>query len=546
MFKFVSSIGNAAYQTAAKTGLTAGDEMPPYPCALPLQVIHDSQDVYQIEAILDAVFDGIQDLTVGRMRRLNGVVADKARQQGWKPVDFEDSQGDLKLHTRPHVGPYNFALATLTLDNIPASAILREMHAQSLEGRKRYSSAIKDYKIVHRNPLLPSALIGRDNDLLEEFAEKGLRDWHIEYTSFHAPPPVANRDFFILIEKRYVPETNKYYIYGTSVDFPEAEVPKRANYVRGIVMFGWEFQHTADGRTLAKYISCMNPNGWAPTFLVGWMKNEIAKEIQHSRRLLYDICKHGGGTATKGAAAKQLLTTGGGCGGVAAVNVEGKQVESIKLVSSTKHDAKSVLTKGKRRDSARMADGCPLPGTDERNNRKVFEDGEQEKGSESVEHQHIQHTQSSPQTHFVGSRGKGERDEMNKELGEVVVRETHRRRHRHHHHHHHCRHHLPAPLYSHSDGGMRGLYLCHHCANQLTVKYSSKDCSIPRVSFHLSEGSGSSDKICGSTKKSIEEISQKGILLFDKGFCSEVEEDVQRMLQVEDARLCAEEEIMLF
>eukprot|EP00796_Vickermania_ingenoplastis_P011979 gene11979-8252_t len=289
MFKFVSSIGNAAYKTAAKTGLAAGSEMPPYPCALPLQVIDDAEDTYQIEAILDATFDAVLDLTVGGMAKLNAAIPDDKRRKDWKELDFVDSEGDLKLNTRPHVGPYNFAKATLTLDDVPASLILKEMHAQNLESRKRYSSAICEYNVLHRNPMMPPAFVGHDNDHLEELAERGIRDWHIEKQAYYAPPPVAGRDFIILVEKRFVPETGKYYIYGTSVDFPQGDPGKRTGYVRGIVMFGWEFIHTDDGMTHLTYVSSMNPNGWAPTFLVGWMKTEIAKEIQHSRRILYEI-----------------------------------------------------------------------------------------------------------------------------------------------------------------------------------------------------------------------------------------------------------------
>lgn len=288
MLKFVSNIGSAAYQTAAKTGIAAGSEMPPYPCALPLQKIDDPDDTYQIEAILDATFEAILDLSIGGMEKLNAVISDSSRRKGWKALDFVDSEGDLVLHSRPHVGPYNFALATVTFYGVPASLILREMHGQSLESRKRYSGALKDYQVVLRNPLMPTAFIGHDDDHLEELSERGIRDWHVEYTSFYAPPPVANRDFFILVEKRYVPETGKYYIYGTSVDFPLEDV-KKPGHVRGIVMFGWEFLHTDDGLTHATYVSSMNPNGWAPTVLIGYLKSEIAKEIQHSRRVLYEL-----------------------------------------------------------------------------------------------------------------------------------------------------------------------------------------------------------------------------------------------------------------
>lgn len=373
MFKFVSSIGNAAYKTAAKTGLAAGTEMPPYPCALPLQVIDDSEDTYQIEAILDATFDAILDLSVGNMAKLNASITDESRRKGWKELDFVDSEGDLVLHSRPHVGPYNFALATLTLDNVPASLILKEMHAQNLQARKRYSSSISEYSVVHRNPAMPAAFVGHDNDHLEELAERGIRDWHIEYTCFYAPPPVASRDFFILIEKRYVPETGKYYIYGTSVDFPEAD-QKRSGFVRGIVMFGWEFIHTDDGMTHCTYISCMNPNGWAPTFLVSWMKTEVAKEIQHSRRILYEITGRSIRTAAQNVAAAAAAASSGG---------NGSSVRPSKSKNRASGNGSSMKTH--RHTAIDGAAGCEPGAGKQRSNKKG---SSEDVGVEKTNHHH--------------------------------------------------------------------------------------------------------------------------------------------------------------
>ena len=110
----------------------------------------------------------------------------------------------------------------------------------------------------------------------------------MEYNRYTAPPPVAARDFIYLVEKRYVPEQQSYYIYGTSVDFRDTAGVKieKDKCVRGAVMFGWRLRMVGT-TTHCTYVSCMNPNGWAPTFIVGWMKTEIAKEFQNSRRLLY-------------------------------------------------------------------------------------------------------------------------------------------------------------------------------------------------------------------------------------------------------------------
>lgn len=501
MFKFVSSIGNAAYKTATKTGLAAGSEMPPFPCALPLQEIRDSEDVYQMEAILDDTFDAIQELAAGKMERLNSVVADKTRHKGWKSVDFVDSEGDLQLFSRPHVGPYNFALATLTFDRVPASMILHEMHAQSLESRKRYSNALKDYKVVLRNPLFPSALVGRDDDLLEELAEKGIRDWHIEYTSFYAPPPVANRDLFILIEKRFVPETNKYYIYGTSVNFPEAEVPKKANYVRGIVMFGWEFQHAADGRTYAKYVSCMNPNGWAPTFLVGWMKSEIAKELQHSRRLLYELrSKSKGGFGA--AHVKKIVEE-------PAVKLAEERKELNKEDVTRERGEKPFLKESEKKAvDIPSGDGCRSP-----------------LGCDYLRSPPSPSTTVHPSIRaYKESAGRDKEEKEKEEVAAYPARYSKR-----HHHKKHCRHHC-----------------CHRCLRRYRAECSDKNHS-PSVTFStlaaLERGNThncSSRKQNNSTDIESNAMYPNKVIRFERGEVS------QRKLLVEDKRVCEEEEEIEF
>jgi hypothetical protein len=310
MFKFVSSIGDAAYKAATKTGLAAGSDQPPYPCALPLQVIEDGDDVDALERVLNDTYAAIQDLLSDDLPLLHSTIADPKQRIPFRPVDFTDRSGDIRLFTRPHVGTYNFARATLTLDYVSPPQILRHMHAQNLKERNRYSNNLYQYDVITRNPELPAQWVGNDDDHLEELARMGIRDWHVEYNRYTAPPPVAARDFIYLVEKRYVPEHQSYYIYGTSVDFRDTAGVKieKDKCVRGAVMFGWRLKMVGT-TTHCTYVSCMSPNGWAPTFIVGWMKTEIAKEFQNSRRLLYqDVPRPQGGDASAAAAAFYAAT----------------------------------------------------------------------------------------------------------------------------------------------------------------------------------------------------------------------------------------------
>ncbi|CAG9581767.1 conserved hypothetical protein [Leishmania major strain Friedlin] len=288
MFKFVSSIGDAAYKAASKTGLAAGSEQPPYPCALPLQVIEDCEDTETTERVLNDTYAAVRDLLSDDLPLLHSTISDVQAHKPFKLVDFTDREGDIRLFTRPHVGSYNFARVTLTLDNVSPAKVLTFMHAQSLEARNRYSSNLCQYDVIARNPELPAQYIGNDNDHLEELCRMGIRDWHVEYNRYSAPPPVTARDFVYLVEKRYAPEQRCYYIYGTSVDYRDTAgiAIEKDNCVRGAVVFGWRFQHVGR-KTYCTYVSCMSPNGWAPTFIVGWMKTAIAKELQNARRVLY-------------------------------------------------------------------------------------------------------------------------------------------------------------------------------------------------------------------------------------------------------------------
>ncbi|EPY25564.1 hypothetical protein STCU_02075 [Strigomonas culicis] len=295
MLKFVSSVGDAAYSTASKSGLADGSNDPPYPCALPFTVIPSVNDCDAIEGVLEHLRASFADMQHGELAMLNSGLRDKKR-CGWSKVDYKDPEGDLHLLSRPPVGPYIFARATMTLMNVHPVTILNNMMSQDMNVRRRYSANLVGYELLGRNPKMPSAIfhpngqkeekLGNDNYYLEELARQQISDWHIEYNHYDAPPPVSGRDFICLVEKRYIPEEETYCIYGTSIDLVDTPY-RKSKVVRGAVLFGWEYT-VVNGNTLCTYVSCMNPNGWAPTFLVSWMKTAIAKEFTGARRLLYN------------------------------------------------------------------------------------------------------------------------------------------------------------------------------------------------------------------------------------------------------------------
>lgn len=255
MLNVLTALGSAAYKTAAWTGLAAGTEQPPYPVASPLRKIDDVTDVANIEAISEDVFKAGMDML---------------KDPAWSIVDFRDPDagdgGDLFLYTKPHVGPFNFAKATMSLRDCSVEKILAVMHSEDPADRKRCSA---------------------DLSAFEMFA-KPTATTNLQRVEYWAPPPVASRDFCFLVGRKYDEEEDTTYIFGCSVDCAQCPKSERANVVRGSCMWMWEMTPIGPN-TIVTYVSCLNPRGWTPTFVVGWLKTEIAKELIASRHLLYGL-----------------------------------------------------------------------------------------------------------------------------------------------------------------------------------------------------------------------------------------------------------------
>lgn len=255
MLNVLSVIGNAAYKTAAWTGLAAGTEQPPYPVASPLRKIDDLNDTVHIDSVAEEIFAA-------------GV--DMLKDPAWGIVDYHDPDsadgGDLYLYTKPHIGAFNFAKATMSLRDCSVEKIIAVMHSDDPADRKRCSADLSAFEII----------------------AKPTPTTNIQRVEYWAPPPVASRDFSFLVGRKYDEEEDTTYIYGCSVDCAACPRSDKLSVVRGAAMWMWEMTPVGPN-TLVTYVSCMNPRGWTPTFVVGWLKTEIAKELVNSRRLLYGI-----------------------------------------------------------------------------------------------------------------------------------------------------------------------------------------------------------------------------------------------------------------
>ncbi|CUG86742.1 Hypothetical protein, putative, partial [Bodo saltans] len=129
MKKVLSAVGNVAYNTASWAGLAAGTEQPPYPCAVPWRKIDDLSDTAAIDALAEEIYAAGKDMQ---------------QDPAWSIVDYRDPDaaegGDLFLFTKPHVGPFNFAKATMTLLNCPVEKIIQVMHSEDIADRQRCSA----------------------------------------------------------------------------------------------------------------------------------------------------------------------------------------------------------------------------------------------------------------------------------------------------------------------------------------------------------------------------------------------------------------------
>jgi len=252
MWSVLSAFGDVAFKTATKTGLVAGNEQPPYPCAWPLKKLAVDDDVAKVQAMCDANYAAVIEI-------LNSPL--------WEIVNYTDPEaaegGDLYLFGRPRIGAFNFAKATMSLLNCTPQNIIDIIHSESFDDRMKYSADMVKFEVI----------------------AKPTKNSQIQHCEYWAPPPVAGRDFCFLVS-HHVDEEGTVYVVGCSVDYSECPKSKKRNIVRGSALWGWQMIPIGPN-TLVSYVSTMNPRGWTPAFVIGWLKTEIAKELVGCRSLLY-------------------------------------------------------------------------------------------------------------------------------------------------------------------------------------------------------------------------------------------------------------------
>lgn len=254
MLDFVSHVKSAAYRKASKTGLVAGSERPPYPCADPLLSIDPNTDASTIASLADVVY--------ASARHLLGDSGHEWRVEDYTDPDAQTDGGDLVLMSKKHIGPFNFARATISFFNRSPEDVIGVSQRGDVTARRRFSGNLLSY------------------DCLAE----PLPNTRIEHMRYWAPPPLYPRALNYLVQERFVEEEDSWYVFGCSIDYMGKV--KDPHTIIANCLWAWELSSIGP-HTFATYASCMNPNGWLPTVVVGWVKNEIANEIVALRRLVY-------------------------------------------------------------------------------------------------------------------------------------------------------------------------------------------------------------------------------------------------------------------
>lgn len=233
------------YVTSALTGQY---EQPPYPCAEPWKKLDDVSDVATAEKISEETYLACQAMM---------------HDPKWSMLSYVDPDqaegGDIKLFSRPAIGLFHFIKGSFSIRDTTVQKCMSVMHADNLPERQKFSAEIIGYE-----------KIGRVNPNI-----------HIEFLTYWAPPPVAGRDFCFLVTRKEVDGST--WIYGSSVDYKQC--PKTAAYVRSSSMWCWQLTQVGE-HVLLQYYNCFNPRGWAPRFIISWLKSSVANELRAARAVV--------------------------------------------------------------------------------------------------------------------------------------------------------------------------------------------------------------------------------------------------------------------
>mmetsp|Transcript_41081 Transcript_41081/g.103530 ORF Transcript_41081/g.103530 Transcript_41081/m.103530 type:complete len:244 (-) Transcript_41081:134-865(-) len=100
----------------------------------------------------------------------------------------------------------------------------------------------------------------------------------VGYYSAKSPGPVANRDFCNQRTWRGRPDEGKWMIFNHSVKHPDCGEVK--GFVRAISVFsGYLVERREGGGTVFTYITCTDPCGWIPSFVVNSLMTSFAPKV---------------------------------------------------------------------------------------------------------------------------------------------------------------------------------------------------------------------------------------------------------------------------
>lgn len=226
----------------AATGLVSDGSQPNMACAWPLK---------NLEKLEEA-----DELTELHFAQVMEMKADPK----WEIVSsFTDTDGDMKLWTKPQIGRYHFVGVTMTLKNTTCEQVLDFALSEELDTRKEFSHSLEKL------------------DILAKTEKTSL-----QHTIYGAPTGVAPREFIMLAGQKEL-EDGVMVGYGCSVDSPK--IAEQSTPVRGAAQFMWHLTQAGDN-VLVCYRNCFDPRGWTPSFLLAWLKGTATQEFINIRAVM--------------------------------------------------------------------------------------------------------------------------------------------------------------------------------------------------------------------------------------------------------------------
>ena len=239
---FVNAVSAGA--SAVTAGIVGNGEKVPFSCQVPFKKFEESMSA--AEPFVQMFYQEALALT------------DSPK---WQVMETTDPDGgDMKCWTQDQIGTYHLIKASFTIKNCKTAEVIARVTSERKAVRAEFSADLIE---------------------LELLAEKaGCQLLRIAYS---APPPSVARDFCFLTGLRTSDDAKRTEAWGCSIDIP-SRPEEYEGHVRAACLYMWRVDQVGED-TLCTYVTCFDPRGWAPPFLIAFFKGSATKEFCALRAL---------------------------------------------------------------------------------------------------------------------------------------------------------------------------------------------------------------------------------------------------------------------